>query len=473
MIPLVRLFPAKYFKTRIFPLLIGFLGANHVLGQLTPTVQTEFTDYPPGAIVNITGSGWDAAGDSVTLQVIHVGDTGDNNISGAHTPWKVKVNADGTLESTWTVPLDEDELGATLLLTADQGGVHAEWTFTDANVTFSLSGLPAGSYSITVTYRVYTTSGGPSGSFLSLTFSYPGPSSPGIAVNNSQTIQYSFSTVTIGGLLYSAPGGSAVGANNGNGGQSISAVYSASCPVIAAPTPASATPASICIGGSSNLNATSAGNTIRWFTVSTGGTSIGTSASGANFPVSPLVTTTYFAEAVNAAGCVSATRTSVTVTVNALPVCSINGTSGPVCPSSSSIYSAPAGMASYLWEVINGNATIAAGEEDNQSATVTSGSDCNSSYTLKLTITNSSGCVSTCTKIVTVKDETPPSLTGTAYSGVSGINSCKSDAVSAAPFDASKAIQGYSDNCSSAVIAELTNTDVSGTDCSWSITYTY
>ena len=60
----------------------------------------------------------------------------------------------------------------------------------------------------------------------------------------------------------------------------------------------SATPATICAGNSSNLNATSTGNNISWYTASTGGTSIGSSASGANFSVSPSGTTTYYAEAV-------------------------------------------------------------------------------------------------------------------------------------------------------------------------------
>ncbi|MBK8143748.1 MAG: hypothetical protein IPK62_01490 [Bacteroidetes bacterium] len=64
----------------------------------------------------------------------------------------------------------------------------------------------------------------------------------------------------------------------------------------AAPTPVTATPATICAGSSSNLNGISAGNTISWFTAPSGGVAIGTSASGANYSVSPAVTTTYYAE---------------------------------------------------------------------------------------------------------------------------------------------------------------------------------
>jgi len=79
----------------------------------------------------------------------------------------------------------------------------------------------------------------------------------------------------------------------------------------------------ICNGNSITLNATSAGNTIYWYTVATGGTSIGTSASGANFVVTPTVNTTYYAEVRNSNGCISSTRIAtglITVTTLAIPV---------------------------------------------------------------------------------------------------------------------------------------------------------
>ncbi|MBV5347583.1 hypothetical protein JZU46_05135, partial [bacterium] len=66
---------------------------------------------------------------------------------------------------------------------------------------------------------------------------------------------------------------------------------------LAAPTSVSATPATIQTGGTSNLNATSTNNTIYWYTAATGGSSVGSSASAANFSVSPSATTTYYAEA--------------------------------------------------------------------------------------------------------------------------------------------------------------------------------
>ena len=69
-------------------------------------------------------------------------------------------------------------------------------------------------------------------------------------------------------------------------------------PILAAPTAVTATPATICAGSSSGLNATSAGNSISWYTVATGGTALGTSLSGANYTITPGTTTIYYAEAV-------------------------------------------------------------------------------------------------------------------------------------------------------------------------------
>ena len=55
-------------------------------------------------------------------------------------------------------------------------------------------------------------------------------------------------------------------------------VFSQTCYV---PSNVTASPSSLSCGNSSSLNATATGNSIAWYTVSTGGTPIGTSASGA------------------------------------------------------------------------------------------------------------------------------------------------------------------------------------------------
>ncbi len=87
-----------------------------------------------------------------------------------------------------------------------------------------------------------------------------------------------------------------VGARSGNGVVIITPAVAGPC---ATPSSVTASPATIC-GGSSNLNATSTGNAINWWTAAVGGTLLGSSGSGSNFSVSPTVTTTYYAEAVAA-----------------------------------------------------------------------------------------------------------------------------------------------------------------------------
>src|SRR5690349_24858370 len=83
----------------------------------TATIKTDQPDYPPGSTVIITGTGWQP-GETVTLQVVHVDPTLDNS-DPAHQPWTVTADASGNVSSSWYVPADLDELGATLLLTAD------------------------------------------------------------------------------------------------------------------------------------------------------------------------------------------------------------------------------------------------------------------------------------------------------------------------------------------------------------------
>jgi len=64
--------------------------------------------------------------------------------------------------------------------------------------------------------------------------------------------------------------------------------------------------------------------------------------------------------------------------------------------------------------------------------------------------------------------------TGTAPAGTTGINACYVDAVtlpaSTPAFDAEAAAAGYTDNCGGAVTATLTNTQVTGNDCAWTVT---
>lgn len=95
-------------------------------------------------------------------------------------------------------------------------------------------------------------------------------------------------------------------------------VQCSSCQSCVTPdTPTAAGATSICAGTSTNISATSTNaTTIYWYTGSCGGTLVGTSSPGANFPVSPASTTTYYAKGYNSlnTGCWSSGCGSVTIT---------------------------------------------------------------------------------------------------------------------------------------------------------------
>lgn len=83
------------------------------------------------------------------------------------------------------------------------------------------------------------------------------------------------------------------------------------------PTNTSSTPASRCGNGSVTLSATFTSGTVNWYDAPVGGTLVGT---GSNFITPSLsATTSYFAEATNGV-CTSLVRTSVTATINEIPV---------------------------------------------------------------------------------------------------------------------------------------------------------
>src|SRR5690606_12938041 len=97
---------------------------------------------------------------------------------------------------------------------------------------------------------------------------------------------------------------------------------------------------------------------------------------------------------------------------------------------------------------------------------------CGAPVTVTFTATDACGNTNTTQAAVSVVDTTAPALTGTAYAGVTGVNACMADAETAAPFNADFAAQGYTD-CSGDVTIALVDTDVTGTNCDWTVTYTF
>ena len=302
------------------------------------TVTTDKDDYWPGELVIITGTGWNND-DSVQLTLMHLDPLPDPYHT--HTPWFVKPDADGKIYYEWLVLYQElgtsFELGALGFVRGTPSGDYAVTYFMDASikkVTVNGSSFCDGQ-NVTVSYTV-SNSGGSFGD------------------NNIFTAQLSdslgsFSTPVMIGILNSGKSGNInaiIPLGTPDGTHYRIRVISSSPVVTSNPnesditinvSPAatalvSATPDTICAGTSSNLSATSAGNSIRWYTTGIGGTTLGTSASGANFSVTPASTTTYYAETLNEAGCSSPARTIVTVTVNPIPTI-ISTTPGSVCGS--------------------------------------------------------------------------------------------------------------------------------------------
>jgi hypothetical protein len=151
---------------------------------------------------------------------------------------------------------------------------------------------------------------------------------------------------------------------------------------------ASASPSTICPGGSATLTASGATN----FTWSTGQT-------GASIVVNPTVATTYTVTGTNASGCSGVA--SVTVGVSASPNVTVVASPSVICPGGSATLTA-SGATNFTWSTGQTGATIVV----NPTATTT--------YTV--TGTNAAGCSRTAS--VTVSVSAPPNITVVASPSV-------------------------------------------------------
>ncbi|MEJ6981373.1 MBG domain-containing protein [Pedobacter sp. P351] len=129
----------------------------------------------------------------------------------------------------------------------------------------------------------------------------------------------------------------------------------------AAPTSASASPATICSGQSTNLTLNGGGGgfseIIKWYTASCGGTLAGT---GNNLSVSPTSTTTYYGRYENAAPCNFNTAcASVTVTVTTPPSVSTQPVNQTITYGSPVSFSVSAtGSTGYQWQENTGSGFV-------------------------------------------------------------------------------------------------------------------
>lgn len=98
-----------------------------------PTVQTDQSDYSPGATVTITGSGWQP-GETVTIQLV------ESPLIDTHGPFTVQADSNGNIANSSFVT-DTHDVGVLFYLTATgvTSGFQAQNTFADG---FSISCSP-------------------------------------------------------------------------------------------------------------------------------------------------------------------------------------------------------------------------------------------------------------------------------------------------------------------------------------------
>jgi hypothetical protein len=324
---------SKLIFTRLTLAFMLFLTLGAFKAQGQATIKTDLLDYPPGPTAIITGTGFQA-GETVTLQVLHDPTGGDDATDPSHQPWTVVADGSGNVSSTWTVPSDADELGATLKLTAIGGssGLHAEWVFTDAdpiiiaasfctgstttqlrattgttnasNVKCLRLDFPAGFVVTSITTGTlpsgWALSGGSGTASINISGSTP--------LNNSTAYVFSvtFSNAPSANYIIKSSSSTNNCPSNTNGGNSITATS------IAVPNIPNAVPYNNTYDGLPHTGSATVGTgeTVDWYAAATGATTA-SAPTGTN-----VGTYTAYAEARNTTtGCVSASRTLVTVTI--------------------------------------------------------------------------------------------------------------------------------------------------------------
>jgi hypothetical protein len=207
------------------------------------------------------------------------------------------------------------------------------------------------------------------------------------------------------------------------------------------PTSVSVDNTAICTGGSITLSATCASGTPTWYTVATGGSSIGTGASLSN---SPTVTTNYYV-ACEATNCVSGRVATNAVSIATLPTASASSNS-PICAGATLTLTGGAAGNTYLWAGPNSFTSIA------QSPTIASVTSL-ATGTYTITVTNANNCTATATTVVTVN--AVPTATASSNSPICVGNSISLTGGGTGTYLWSGP-NGYSSNLQSPTIASAT-----------------
>ncbi len=187
--------------------------------------------------------------------------------------------------------------------------------------------------------------------------------------------------------------------------------------ITALPTVTGSTGGSRCGTGTVSISATASAGSIEWFTASSGGTSIGSSSSGANW-TTPIIssTTTYYAEAVSGT-CRSSSRTAVTATVNANPTANAGAALSAICQGATSSAMGGSVGGSATGGTWSGGAGSWTNANNPSTATYTAGAGESGSITLTLTTSGGSCGTTTATKSITI-NANPTANAGAALSAI-------------------------------------------------------
>ncbi|NVO21560.1 MAG: T9SS type A sorting domain-containing protein [Bacteroidetes bacterium] len=231
------------------------------------------------------------------------------------------------------------------------------------------------------------------------------------------------STVTV---CWNTVGAHTVSVNYSNGNSCTAAaatVYNVTTNAL--PVPTITGPASICAGTTGNVYTTQAGMTGYTWTVSAGGTiTAGTGTNAITITWNTAGAQTVSVNYTNGNACTAASATIYNVTVNALPVPTITGTT-PAGVGSTQVYTTQAGMTNYVWTVSAGGTITAGGTAT--SNTVTVQWTAAGAQTVSVNYTNGSGCSAASATVfpVSVISVPPPAgpITGasTVCQGAQGV----------------------------------------------------
>ena len=264
-------------------------GLTSSVSYLAPPTITSFTPTTAGSGTSVTITGTNFTG----ATAVSFGGTAASSYSVVSATSITSVVGNGTSGSvSVTTPIGTDSLAGFIFPAIATSGTLTAFSSCAGTAASPQSFTASGSNlsaNITVTaptgFEVSTNSGSGYGTSLTL------PQSGGTVA--STTINVRTTAASTG-----SPSGNITLASTGATTKNVAASGTVVA-LPAVPSSVTATPSSTCTGAgtSSNLNATSAGNTINWYTDATGGTSLGSSSSGANYSVTPATTTTYYAEA--------------------------------------------------------------------------------------------------------------------------------------------------------------------------------